>query len=93
MGNKTTTWFNAGFGLDIRPVEIVRETAKMLIFMQGDRERRVNKFSHYDRYFPTREEAVTWLLGRLEARYEQTLKELERKKSLLDSFKLREGIK
>jgi hypothetical protein len=66
-----TTWYKTSkYGIDIKPVEVTRETPKKIFYTfldWGDkaREGQAMKVSDYDKYYATFEEAKTALVERL----------------------------
>lgn len=63
MSNKQTlTWYCVTMD-QIEPFEITRFTDKMVFFLRiNGKETRRNRLSDFDNYFPTREEAKSFLV-------------------------------
>lgn len=84
--------FKTGFGIEIKEVEIVRETAKqVVVLLDGFRrqgERREAKRSSYNNYFDTWKEAKEYLLNKVRRRIEGTEAKLKREKKRLAEIEL-----
>lgn len=88
--SETTTWYRADLAmLDIRPVQVLRETPKM-VFILGlysvGKETRHTKRSQWGHYYPTREMAHAFLLGVARSRVASAERRLDKAHDRLNAL-------
>ena len=80
------TWYHIGYGNDIKEVAATGEIDKCLYFDAGRRSR-VSKRSSYDNYFKTRDEAVAYIIEKLEQKIQSAKFRFEGAKKDLQEFR------
>ena len=79
--------------IEITPVEVVRETEKMIVYLGADnRERKTLKNSSYDAYHETYEDAFKFIKNRLEKKVISEKEDFERAEARLAEFLLTKKV-
>jgi len=83
-----TMYRTDSYSFKITPVEVVRETDKMIVYLDTltNKERKTSKQSSYDAYHETPEVAFEYIKNRLENKIVQIEQDLDYAKTRLQQF-------
>lgn len=99
MTKKKVYWYGirtVSYDLKISQAEVIKETPKRICFQPDNeavfRRASVAKFSNYERWYPTREEAVAAKLTSLKRTVKSSTENVREAKKRLKEFKEQEGL-